>query len=112
MEASKKPHKRISRDALILTEIFVEFLVAIKYNIIWRRKMPIKNFDELEFSVFCIENLAQKLNRDSTEVFDSLKRSDMLNGYIVPCYDSLHTQGKDYILNDILEATKTKGIVL
>ena len=30
--------------------------------------------------------------------------------YILPCYNVLHTQGKDYIVNDIIELMKRKGV--
>ncbi|MBP5239387.1 MAG: DUF3791 domain-containing protein, partial [Oscillospiraceae bacterium] len=44
----------------------------------------------IEFAVFCIENLAVDLGRDATEVYDLLaKDSDILHGYILPCYEPL-----------------------
>ena len=30
--------------------------------------------------------------------------------YIVPSYDVLHTQGKDYIIEDILDVMKKRGL--
>lgn len=63
----------------------------------------IKNADELEFSIFCIENIARKLGKNAEEVYEELtKKSDLLYSYIVPGYDVLHTQGKEYIVDDII----------
>lgn len=71
----------------------------------------IKNSRELEFAVFCIENIAQKLGVDAVRVYSALtEKSDILNGYIVPEYEILHTQSKDYIVNDILELMEERGV--
>jgi hypothetical protein len=70
------------------------------------------NTNELEFSIFCIENIADYLNLKGDEVFKLLtEKSDILDNYIVPCYDALHTQGKEYIVNDIVEVMREKGLV-
>mgnify|MGYP000824790026 CR=1 FL=1 len=50
----------------------------------------IKNFSELEFAVFCIENVAAKLGVDAERVYQVFtEQSDILHGYIVPEYDCL-----------------------
>ena len=55
----------------------------------------IKNSRELEFAVFCIENVAAKLGVDAERVYRAFtKKSDILNGYIVPEYEMLHTQSE------------------
>ena len=52
----------------------------------------IKNSSELEFVVFCIENVAAKLGVDAEYVYQAFtEKSDILNGYIVPDYEVLHT---------------------
>ena len=51
----------------------------------------IKNFSELEFAVFCIENVAAKLGVDAEYVYQAFtEKSDILNGYIVPEYRNLY----------------------
>ena len=40
------------------------------------------------------------------------ERSDILNGYIVPEYEMLHTQSKDYIVNDILELMRERDVTV
>ena len=68
--------------------------------------------DVLAFVVFCIENLASKLELDPTQVYNKLAvDSDLLYSYIIPCYDSLHTQDKEYILNDLIEIMRKKGVL-
>jgi hypothetical protein len=65
----------------------------------------------MEFSVFCIESIAEKLGKTGNIVYEMLtKESNILNDYIVSCYDALHTQGKEYIVDDIIEVMKQKGV--
>ena len=74
-------------------------------------KQPIQNERELEFAVFCIENVADRLGVNPVSIYDAFtKKSDILNNYIVPEYEVLHTQGKSYIVDDILEVMRLKGI--
>ena len=71
---------------------------------------PNYGLNEIEFAIFCIENTATSLNKDSVETYDMLKTTGILDEYILPCYDVLHTQGKEYIINDIIELMKRKGV--
>ncbi len=71
---------------------------------------PIQTLNELEFAVFCIENVALAQDADAGKVYDSLVQSGILNGYIVPEYEVLHTQGKEYIIEDILDVMKERRV--
>lgn len=72
-----------------------------------------QEFKALEFAVFCIENVAKKLEVDGTVAYDMLAvQTDVLQNYIIPCYDVLHTQGKEYIVNDLIDMLKAKGVSL
>lgn len=72
---------------------------------------PIKNSKELEFAVFCVENVAARLGVSAEDVYKTFtENSDILNGYIVPEYEVLHTQSKEYIVNDIIELMKERGV--
>lgn len=71
----------------------------------------IKNSNELEFAVFCIENVAAKLNVNAERVYQAFtEKSDILNSYIVPEYEILHTQSREYIVNDLLDVMKERGV--
>lgn len=71
----------------------------------------IKNERELEFAIFCIENVAQRLGESGEKVFfDLTVASNILYDYIVPCYETLHTQDKEYIVDDILGVMKERGV--
>ena len=72
--------------------------------------MSINNSNELEFAIFCVENIAIELGKNAKEVYKMLTEdSDILNSYIVPEYEMLHTQSKEYIVNDIIEYMRERG---
>ena len=74
-------------------------------------RREIKNSRELEFAVFCIENVAARLGVDAEQVYQAFtEKSDILNGYIVPEYEVLHTQSREYIVEDILDVMKERGV--
>ena len=71
----------------------------------------IKNSRELEFAVFCIENIAARLGVNAERVYEAFtEKSDILNGYIVPEYEVLHTQSKEYIVDELLDVMKERGV--
>ena len=73
----------------------------------------IRNAAELEFVVFYIENIAIRLGKHAEEIYRALtEESSILEDYIIPEYDILHTQGKDYIVDDIISLMKERGIQL
>lgn len=74
--------------------------------------MKIRDGKELEFAIFCIENIALTLGKDAQEVYKILTEdSNILSEYIVSEYEMLHTQSKEYIVNDIVEFMKEKGVI-
>jgi len=64
------------------------------------------------FSVFCIEALADELGITGDKIYKMLTEdSDILDCYIVPCYDVLHTQGKEYLVQDLIELLQKRGVL-
>lgn len=41
------------------------------------------------------------------EVYDRMKRVGMIENYIVPYYDVLHTMSRKHVIDDMLECLKT-----
>ncbi len=69
------------------------------------------NRDILDFVTFCVGAVALKLNMSRTEVFARLKKADLINGYISPGYDVLHTFSRSYIIDDITDMMKREGVL-
>lgn len=74
----------------------------------------VKTRDELEFVIFCIENLALRRGKNASDIYAALNNdsNNMLQKYIVPGYEFLHTQDKEYILDDIEDAIQSQGVIL
>lgn len=56
-----------------------------------------------EFVVFCIENTAAKLGVSAQQLFLELKRTDGIRTFLYPSYPALHTQSKEYIVDETIE---------
>ena len=70
------------------------------------------NKEQLGFVLYCVEALSENSGRDTVDIYEILKDSGVLYGYVVPLYDILHTQGKEYIIEDIREVINKKGVAL
>ena len=57
----------------------------------------------LNFTIFCVGSVADKLKMNARDVYHKLQEADIIKGYIIPCYDVLHTLGKGYLVDDITE---------
>ena len=64
---------------------------------------------QLDFVTYCVDNLADRLNMSASKVYKMLRSTDILNGYMIPCYDVLHTFGKEYIMDDLINLLKKRG---
>lgn len=65
----------------------------------------------LEFVTYCIGKLAQVLKMSQREVYRRLMQSGILYEYIVPSYDVLHTFGSRYLVEDLTEYMREKGVL-
>lgn len=64
---------------------------------------------QLDFITYCVGNLADRLNMSASQVYKMLRSSNILSGYIIPCYDVLHTFSKEYIIDDLIKLLKKRG---
>ena len=64
---------------------------------------------QLDFVTYCVGNLAERLNMSASKVFKMLRSTNILNGYMIPCYDVLHTFSKEYIMDDLINLLKRRG---
>lgn len=69
------------------------------------------NKNILEFVTFCIGKLAVMLKLPQREIYRRLKVSGILDEYIVPSYDVLHTFSSRYLMEDLTDYMKEKGVL-
>ena len=49
--------------------------------------------------------------QDAERVYQAFaEKSDILSGYIVPEYEVLHTQSREYIVDDLIDVMKERGV--
>ena len=65
----------------------------------------------LEFVTYCISKLLQVLKLPQREVYRRLKESGILYNYLVPSYDVLHTFSSRYLMEDLTDYMKEKGVL-
>ena len=67
--------------------------------------------DTVEFATYCSGNLSRRLGLNARDVYERLKTSGILDGYIVPRYEVLHTFGKEYLMEDLIDYMREKGVL-
>lgn len=67
---------------------------------------------ELSFSIYMLYNLAAEWKKTPVAVYKILNATGILDEYLIPCYDVLHTQGKEYLVEDITEFVKERGVAV
>lgn len=65
----------------------------------------------LDFVTYCIGNLSRRLGISACDVYLKLKNSGILDNYIIPSYDVLHTFSKEYLMEDLIDYMKEKGVL-
>lgn len=73
--------------------------------------IQIQSKQELEFILFCVDFVAQKLNQSPDVIYDKLKSSGLLQDYLIENYQVLHSLSKDYLVDDIIGIMTEKGLL-
>ena len=68
--------------------------------------------EHLDFVIYCVGCLSDAHHKSASQMFDSLRSTGVLSDYIIPCYDVLHTFGKDYLVNELTEVLREKGVAV
>ena len=70
------------------------------------------NDEQLKFSVYIINQISQYAKMPTAIIYYYLAESRVLDEYIISCYDSLHTLGREYLVEDITGLLHDRGVVL
>ena len=66
----------------------------------------------LDFITFCVGSLADALHKSASQVYGALRSTGTLEDYILPCYDTLHTFSKDYLVDELTDVLRERGASL
>lgn len=67
-----------------------------------RIQLPLEEI-KLAFAASCVEGVARKLGVPYIEVYERMKRVDLIDKYILKHYDTLHTESREYLIEDVIE---------
>ncbi len=62
---------------------------------------------KLAFVASCIEGTVRVLSKFYYEIFERMKRVGMIQNYIWPNYEMLHTQSRENVTNNMIECLTT-----
>lgn len=65
---------------------------------------------ELRFVIYILYALAENWKMTPANVYGILNKTGILDSYIIPCCDILRIFGKEYLLDDITEFVRAKGV--
>ena len=68
------------------------------------------NKDSFEFIVYILHACSDKWARLPSAVYKKLSESNCINQFLIPHYDILHTQGTQFVVNDIEDYLAARGI--
>lgn len=61
----------------------------------------------MSFVATCIEATARTLGISYQEVYDRMNRVNMIDDYIYPCYETLHTESRENLAAGLIDCLKT-----
>lgn len=67
-----------------------------------RMQLPLEEI-KLAFAASCVEGAARKLGVPYIEVYERMKKVELIDNYILKHYDTLHTESREYLIEDVIE---------
>lgn len=67
-----------------------------------RMQLPLEEI-KLAFAASCVEGAARKLGVLYIEVYERMKKVELIDNYILKHYDTLHTESREYLIEDVIE---------
>jgi len=68
--------------------------------------------NEIDFTVFILHRLAGCWKRTVPETYCLLADAGILDDYLIAHYDTLHSMGEEYLIEDITDFAREKGIAV
>ena len=63
---------------------------------------PTGNENRNIFAASCIESVAAALQQPPADVYQRMKRVNLIDEYILPCYEVLHSESRENVTRDII----------
>lgn len=66
----------------------------------------------LSFIEFILYKLSEKWDKAPSYVYQKLNSVNIIDDYLIPCYDTLHSLGAEYLVEDITDLLYERGGVI
>ena len=84
----------------------------------WRKELPeLMEIPHeqvvMAFVATCVEATARTSGKSYREVYDRMMRLGLIDNYIYPCYETLHTESRENIVADLIACMdnwESKGV--
>lgn len=67
--------------------------------------------DVVFFVVWLLDGVSRAWGKSTAETYRLLQDADIVNGYLFPCYDVLHTMGKEALIEDVTLLARKRGVI-
>ena len=82
--------------------------IKIEFKNMEGRNLNSAEYNRLAFTVLAIEASAQKMGISPSEMRRRLDKVGLIKDLIQDCYDTLHTESRDAVATDVVEALKNR----
>jgi hypothetical protein len=69
-----------------------------------QRKSRERKESKMIFASSCVEAAARECHVSTTEMYRRMKQVGLVEGFILKCYEGLHTQSREHVTEDVLGA--------
>lgn len=102
-------HARNEKNVLLFGQERKKSLICIQNLIVMalrtrQSKLREKQESRMIFASSCIEASARQRNISTKEMYQRMKRVGLIDGFILKCYEGLHTQSRQHVTEDVLGA--------
>lgn len=64
---------------------------------------------QLAFAASCVEGTARRWSVPYTEIVARMKRTGMLENFILPFYEELHSESREHVIDSVAEYLTVRG---
>jgi hypothetical protein len=83
---------------------FRDIFIALYFHCVMEELRKIsKNQIVMAFVATCIEATARQLNTSYNEVFQRMERIGLIDNYILPNYEPLHSESREVLVQRLIE---------
>ena len=87
-------------------------MTILPTSVKWSKGERMMDKDCFEFVVYMIHACARKCHKTPKEIYQIIESKECVSKYLIPLYDILHTQSVAFVVNDIEEYMKNRGVAI